>query len=549
MATKNPHAVELGRQGGRAKTPQKTHAARKNGRKGGRPPAKRGSKGTDSTPQSAGRRSVHSQGATTPPLTDHKAGPTRRLVSVPRRLAPTPPRLNGALANVDDPLRTAVAALNRNDLNYWEFRDATGRIEAHSYYQYPAMMVPSMQRILLQSVLRLQPGIRALVDPFAGSGTLMVEGMCAGLDVTAYDVNPLAVLLCRAKSEVFNAGALRASATRLLTTVARDKDQSHAVSFANKLKWFSETAIIELSRLRRGIRSLSDVSTRRFFWVALAETVRLSSNSRTSTYKLHVRTPEQIDRLVSPRVTFERIVQRNLDAHDDFCSSLSTRGRLSRRRRYQGRLTVALHDSRLPDTRQHDILISSPPYGDNTTTVPYGQNAYLPLQWTDLDDIQESMSTSDCLRTTYEIDRRSLGGYRRRGVLKQVYAHVLENSPTLRTTLQELSPKPRDRAARVLSFVNDLNTALEAAAASIRPNGYLIWTLGNRRVGNLEIPLHQILTDLLLGHDCSFVASIARHIPTKRMASRNCVSDTIKHERVMIFRKNPPAFGPVPLIS
>ena len=83
-----------------------------------------------------------------------------------------------------------------------------------------------------------------------------------------------------------------------------------------------------------------------------------------------------------------------------------------RPRRYLGKLTIELHDSRLPDTRstQHDILISSPPYGDNITTVPYGQNAYLPLQWIDLDDIEECVTNSDCLQTTHEIDRRSLGG-------------------------------------------------------------------------------------------------------------------------------------------
>ena len=464
-----------------------------------------------------------------------------RLASPAGTVPETPPPASGALSNVDDRLRKAVAALNRKDINYWEFRDATGRVEAHSYYQYPAMMVPSMQRVLLQTVLRLQPGIRKLVDPFAGSGTLIVEGISEGLNVTAYDVNPLAVLLCRAKSEVFDTHAFRVSATRLLTTVAKDADRTHEVSFANKLKWFSESAIIELSRIRRGIRSLADSSTRRFLWVALAETVRISSNSRTSTYKLHVRTPEQIARLVSPQVTFERIVRRNLRAHEEFCSSLLTRERLSRPRRYVGNLTVELHDSKLPDTRQHDILISSPPYGDNTTTVPYGQNAYLPLQWIDLDDIEEGLSASDYLRTTYEIDRRSLGGYRRRGVLSKVYASVMARSRTLRTTIQALSSQPRDRPARVLSFVNDLNTALEAAAASIRSNGYLIWTLGNRRVGNQEIPLHRILKELLLGYDCSFVASIERPIPTKRMASRNCISDTIKHERVLIFRKNPPA--------
>ena len=462
----------------------------------------------------------------------------RRLASVAGRLPDTPPRSGAVLRNVDDKLRKAVTALNRKDINYWEFRDATGRVEAHSYYQYPAMMVPSMQRILLQTVLRLQPGIRTLVDPFAGSGTLIVEGISEGLNVTAYDVNPLAVLLCRAKSEVFDTDALRDSATRLLTTVAKDTDRTHEVSFTNKLKWFSESAIIELSRIRRSIRSLADTSTRRFFWVALAETVRISSNSRTSTYKLHVRTLEQIERLPSPQLTFERVIRRNLHAHEEYCSSLLTRERLSRPRRYVGNLTVELHDSRLPDTRQHDILISSPPYGDNTTTVPYGQNAYLPLQWIDLDDIQDDLSTSDCLRTTYEIDRRSLGGCRRRGVLTKVYASVMARSRTLRTTIQALSSQPRDRPARVLSFVNDLNTSLEAAAASIRPNGYLIWTLGNRRVGNQEVPLHRILKELLLSYDCSFVASIERPIPTKRMASRNCISDTIKHERVLILRKN-----------
>lgn len=34
---KNPHAVSLGRKGGKAKTPAKAEAARENGKKGGRP--------------------------------------------------------------------------------------------------------------------------------------------------------------------------------------------------------------------------------------------------------------------------------------------------------------------------------------------------------------------------------------------------------------------------------------------------------------------------------------------------------------------------------
>jgi hypothetical protein len=450
-----------------------------------------------------------------------------------RRPQPQP----AALPNVDDRLRKAVAAFQRKDSDYWEFKDATGRVEAHGYYQYPAMMVPSMQRVLLQTVLKLQRSIRDLVDPFAGSGTLVVEGMSEGLSVTAYDVNPLAVLLCRAKSEVFNTGALRKSATAVLEAIGKDKSRRQAVSFPNRLKWFSKTTLTEISRIRRAIRAVDDIAIRRFLWVALAETVRTSSNSRTSTYKLHIRDKDQIERLGSAQATFARVLLRNLDAHEEFCASLMTRERLSRPRRYVRKLTVELHDSRLPDPRQHDILISSPPYGDNITTVPYGQNAYLPLQCIDLDDIEDGLSRSDYLRTTYEIDNRSLGGSRRRGALEKMYASVLGRSKSLRDTIQALASEPRDRAGRVLAFVNDLDAALESAAASVRSNGYLLWTLGNRRVGNREVPLHRILKELLLGYDCDFVASIDRRIPTKRMASRNSVAETIKHERVLILRK------------
>ena len=40
VVKKNPHALEMGRQGGKARTPQKIEAARRNGRKGGRPPTR-----------------------------------------------------------------------------------------------------------------------------------------------------------------------------------------------------------------------------------------------------------------------------------------------------------------------------------------------------------------------------------------------------------------------------------------------------------------------------------------------------------------------------
>src|SRR5882672_12953760 len=91
--------------------------------------------------------------------------PLKRIPPSEKASRPPKPQV-AALPNVDERLRKAVAAFRRMNPKYWDFRDATGRIEAHAYYQYPAMMVPSMQRALLQTVLKLQRGIRDLVDPF-----------------------------------------------------------------------------------------------------------------------------------------------------------------------------------------------------------------------------------------------------------------------------------------------------------------------------------------------------------------------------------------------
>ena len=68
-----------------------------------------------------------------------------------------------------------------------------------------------------------------------------------------------------------------------------------------------------------------------------------------------------------------------------------------------------------------NLLVTSPPYGDNQTTVTYGQFSYLPLQWIPFEDIDESIEL-DYLKTTQEIDSKSLGGQIRNNI-KDIEGH------------------------------------------------------------------------------------------------------------------------------
>lgn len=166
------------------------------------------------------------------------------------------------------------------------------------------------------------------------------------------------------------------------------------------------------------------------------------------------------------------------------------------------------------------------------------QNSYLPLQWIDLSDVDPSVGP-DCLRSTYEIDARSLGGVRPRGDVWAISADLRERTPSLDIALAELKTRPRDRMARVFFFARDLEQCLAPTVGALRANAYLVWTVGNRRVGGIQVSLDKILAELIAEHECELVTTVHRRIPSKRMATRNRVAATMRIEQTLVFRKRP----------
>jgi hypothetical protein len=69
----------------------------------------------------------------------------------------------------------------------------------HPFHTYPAKLHPATARILVDVVAE---GARRgpLVDPFCGSGTVLVEARAAGLRALGTDLNPLATLIAHAKT-------------------------------------------------------------------------------------------------------------------------------------------------------------------------------------------------------------------------------------------------------------------------------------------------------------------------------------------------------------
>jgi hypothetical protein len=428
--------------------------------------------------------------------------------------------------------------LSETDPDYWTFRRDSLRAGTHGLSQYPAMMVPKMLEGLFKAIRTATQEPLSVLDPFVGSGTTLVESLRVGFDFTGQDINPLAVLLCQVKAGPFAVEKLKRSQAELLSRVRADRKRSIEASFEGLSKWFATEVAIALSRIRRSIRQEENKWVRRVFWVVMAETVRLTSNSRTSTFKMHIRSMEDLrSREFSTIEVFSRVLQNVVERLAIEATRLREGNFLSRSGSYRASIQIHLMDSSsAPSIRrspQYDLLVTSPPYGDNTSTVPYGQYSFLPLQWIDLKDISESIDP-EMIRTAYEIDSRSLGGVRKYALDR---AHgLMQVSPSIKAILRQLEGQPRDRAARVAAFCVDLDRSLERIHESMKHGALMVWITGNRRVGGLSVPLDDILVELLEARGATFLHRIRRRIPSKRMATRNNVSTTMREENIQILR-------------
>jgi hypothetical protein len=435
-------------------------------------------------------------------------------------------------------LRRHLKRLRAEHEDQWSYSDR-GSSSHPALFQYPAMMVADMQRDLTAALLAQAPDATGPVfDPFVGSGTVLGAGMVLGRDIVGWDVNPLAVLICRVKSGPFHLGAFAEAATRVVPTgVLRGRPEER---FANWRHWFTEDVALGLTALRRRIRMEPQVATRRFLWLCLAETVRLTSNSRTTTVKLHRRPLEQIATRPDPREVFARVATESVTRLAAAVDELSQAGVLSRGW-YRGNVSLQLGDTRKLTWHgeRSAVVVTSPPYGDNTSTVPYGQHAYLPLQWIDMSDIDVAAG-NDYLSSTYEIDRRSLGG--EKYIEASDERRLRSQSRALNDVVDALANEKRDRRNRVLAFTRDLDAALGVIAGTLEYGGVAAWTVGSRRVGGQIVPLEQMLVELASAHGFSHIGTLDRDIPPhrKRMAARNRTGATMQQEHVVVLRRIAP---------
>ena len=316
--------------------------------------------------------------------------------------------MNGTAYQQSELMRRLKWVQDYGDLNGMTAKRADN---LHRLFLYPAMMVPVTQSLIIEAISGNLPINAMAIDPYMGSATSLMSCMEYGLGIYGQDINPLAVLIAQAKISSFDIELITNTLEELMSRIKADSSDSINVNFPGIDKWFTKQVQIDLSKIRRNIQNVNNKDIRKLFWVIMSEVIRIDSNDRTSTFKLHRRAEEDISkRTVNVISDFETLCKRGILDITLFRNKLDNSNLLQNNIYIKpnticwGNTTEKIHSD-----LKFDLLVSSPPYGDNHTTVTYGQHSYLQLQWIDSSDLDFSIDY-DYLRSTQEIDRQSLGG-------------------------------------------------------------------------------------------------------------------------------------------
>ena len=399
------------------------------------------------------------------------------------------------------------------------FRGPNGAVgprdtHTHHFHWYPAKM---FYRIPLQILDTLKPPAGAtILDPFCGSGTVLVEALHRDLIAIGLDTNPIARLITKAKTTPLDRDQLSSNLTAILNTAGRLRrrpSDSHVPTF-----WFTPAARNALYRLHCAIRDLPDPhgSYRTFFLANLTSIVRscsladptipppvkMRAERASKAGARYTRALETANSMTCQSVyrRFAETAKRNID-------------RLCTFRQQSSSSAIVLDGSALQmnlDDRAVDIVITSPPYCGAQKYIRSFRLELLLLGY-----------TTDQIRA---LDRATLGAERS---LWNASAPPAALTISQRISVARISDLNSHRARMLQLYLHNLDIFATELTRVLKPGGHAFITFGTSRFAGIPINLADCFADFASRAGLSVAARLRDPIPSRGMITKRNVSASV----------------------
>lgn len=410
-----------------------------------------------------------------------------------------------------------------------KFRSGIDRY-THLIHPYPAKLLLNIPYFFINCNLLSKPGDTVL-DPFCGSGTVLLESILAGRSALGADANPLARLIAKCKNSIFDTNRLSLELNEIVRKAKSPTQKLKPQKIVDWKRWYTPRAINDLSVLKKLVYDIEDDEIRSYFETCLSLAAKKMSFCDPSVSVPVKLNPERFEdgsarnKLVIDLIkkikksravdVFETVAKNNIKR---FCK-LQERPNL-------GKVHGVYEDSRRLEgivDGSVDLIVTSPPYAG---AQKYIRSSSLGIGWLDL-------TPDGKLRT---LEKKNIG---REHYSTSEYSSFYDPPIySARKVLSKVREKNPLRSHIASNYLSEMKDALIECRRVLRSGGHMVLVVGNNVVCGEEFQTRQFLEEICL--DMGFkVEVILRDEINSRglMTKRNKTASVIACEWITVFKK------------
>ena len=390
-----------------------------------------------------------------------------------------------------------IAKLEEMD---WDFHASNTSFLNHSIHPYPCKFIPQIPNTLIQELSSIGDTV---IDPFAGSGTTLVEALRLGRNAIGVDANPLSELICRVKStkiteeeckplyvladELGNRGQ-NLSSNQL--SLFRDDEDNLGKKIINTVEfdkwireWFDPCVVDELAIIKDRCLKLKNPTIRELALLAMSSIIvtvsRQDSDTRYVRKDKNTRPGDTLRRYSS---TLQEAIRKQLELSYEIPGNVSSS-------------VIAGNILEDLETPSFDLLVCSPPYPNAFSYHLYHRSRML---WLDMNPDP--------------FKKLEIGSHRK-------YSSKGKNGATKETFSAELH--------KIMTWV----------ALKLKHGRHACFVIGDSVIRGESVKNDELLIDIALNLGFSLEANINRNLQTTKK-SFNPKIGKIKDEHIVILRND-----------
>jgi DNA modification methylase len=408
----------------------------------------------------------------------------------------------------------------------------------HYIHSYPAKLIKHIPIFFLNSQIFLPEKKSLVLDPFCGSGTVLLESLLTGHNAIGCDANPLARLIAKVKTTSLDTASLEIK-KGLILNKAKKLRKAISLNVVNVDHWFPKNTQIQLSKLYRAINELTCGDEYDFFITTFSSLVKKVSYSdpnlsvpvklKPEKYKnleLKYKVEKQIKFVETVNVyeLFERHVDKNIKRISQLNKNMRSKVKAEVVSKDARIITKSIdRDSSLLESDTVDFIITSPPYAG---AQKYIRSSSLNLGWMGF------------------CENKSLRYYEKTNIGREHYSKAeyqeLEklNIPEIDMFLQMIKKDNPLRAHINGNYLKEMEFAIREMFRVLKPNKYCVIVIGNNEVCGKKFETQKYIR--LLAERIGFCTELvlvddihSRGLMTKR----NKTASIINSEWILVLKK------------